>query len=126
MSCVYSMPAYIALTHCYISRSMSQGGTTERAKHRFYGEVQSLFMFCHEYNMFKPRRAYEWNSSSPSNTKMTRQNGTLYLRTFIWIDLNIFYFISHEERLSRAKMLCHSPLPSGLLSNAQDEAALHH
>ena len=25
--------------------------------------------------------------------------------------LNIFYFISHEKGLGRAKMLCHSPLP---------------
>ena len=25
--------------------------------------------------------------------------------------LNIFYFISHEKGLSRAKMLCHIPLP---------------
>ena len=29
----------------------------------------------------------------------------------IVIGLNIFYFISHEKGLGRAKILCHSPLP---------------
>ena len=29
----------------------------------------------------------------------------------VWFGLNVFYFISHEKGLGRAKVLCHSPLP---------------
>ena len=32
---------------------------------------------------------------------------------FVWFE-HIFYFISHIKGLGRAKMLCHSPLPSCL------------
>ena len=35
-------------------------------------------------------------------------------QTKYWFGLNIFYFISHEKGLGRAKMLCHSPLPTTL------------
>ena len=35
---------------------------------------------------------------------------------YVRFGLNIFYFISHEKRLGRAKMLCHSPLPQRTFS----------
>ena len=34
--------------------------------------------------------------------------------TLFSLSLNIFYFISHGKGFDRAKMLCHSPLPSHL------------
>ena len=54
---------------------------------------------------FRKERKYTQLKSN-----LLQYNNTTDLEVTTVIGLNIFYFISHEKGLGRAKMLCHSPL----------------